>query len=471
MRRLLVVAGDRLLTRFFAESLLGRSAGAGSPRPGDPWDISRAHTGLEALILVTRGGRTFDVIVIDHVLPDQDGLQLLDRLRRAPETRDVPIFLISERGRDLHSRRLASERYDVAGFLEKPVTAESIRNALGTLDRRRRVLLVEPDPGLGEQFEGALRAAGYVVERASSGLAAIERAARFSPDLAISALHLEDLRGTEVCVELKRTATIPVVLYGKASSLVGQAIEENAHRADDFVEAPDPALLVERVKALIGRGVTEAARRSWATEPPRASGPGASLGAPARSLSGSGPGGVPTAIPARAPSGPAGSEEPGVTTTPPAPAEPTSAGASTREYPEPIVPPDVPPAAPPPSASPAPSPPARRANRRVPCELSMSIRDGDRSYSSKTLDISHGGIFLAIDEPLELGALIDLTFELPNTTRPINATGKVAWVVRPPDGSDETAGVGVKFSKIDPRDLQLIVDYVNRVSRVVYAAP
>jgi uncharacterized protein (TIGR02266 family) len=99
----------------------------------------------------------------------------------------------------------------------------------------------------------------------------------------------------------------------------------------------------------------------------------------------------------------------------------------------------------------------------------MSVRDGGRTYTSKTLDISHGGIFLATDEPLEIGTFIDMTFQLPNTDHTVSAVGKVAWVGQ--GGLEGTrAGVGVKFSRIDPKDLHLIVDYVNRVSRVVYSA-
>ena len=99
----------------------------------------------------------------------------------------------------------------------------------------------------------------------------------------------------------------------------------------------------------------------------------------------------------------------------------------------------------------------------------MSIRNGEQVYTSKTLDISHGGIFLATEEKLAIGELIDMTFQIPNSERVVTAVGKVAWIGQGGPGHS-TEGVGVKFSRIDPKDLQLIVDYVNRVSRVVYNA-
>ncbi|MCK6552189.1 response regulator, partial [Myxococcota bacterium] len=265
MKRLLVVAGDRALTKFVAEALLGRSLTQFVPRSSDPWDISRAHTATEAFLLVTRGGRPFDVLVVDHVLPDQEPLELVDRLRKTDEARDVPIFFISERGRDQHSRRIASESYDVAGFIEKPVTIETLRSALGSLERKRRVLLVEPRAELAERYRAALAQAGFLPEVTARGRDALDRAPRFRPDLVISALELDDMRGADVCMELKRArgqASVPVILYGQVALLASQEISENALRADDFVQAPfDEGVLVERAASLVGRGVVPAPRR------------------------------------------------------------------------------------------------------------------------------------------------------------------------------------------------------------------
>src|SRR5262249_10572271 len=157
----------------------------------------------EAYLLVTRGGRPFDAIVVDHNLPDQDSLQLIDKLRKTEMAGQVPMFLISERGRDQHSRRIASERYQVAGVIEKPGNAESIRATIGNLERKRRVLLVESDGAIAERYRIALQEAGYLTEVAEHGRDALDRAPRFRPDLVIVALALADMRGADVCVELK----------------------------------------------------------------------------------------------------------------------------------------------------------------------------------------------------------------------------------------------------------------------------
>ncbi len=418
MKRLLVVADDRALTRFVAEALLGRALGTGATRASDPWDVARAHTGLEAQLLITRGNRSFDLVVIDQPLEDMDALDLLARLRELEDTKDIPVFLLSERGRDQHSRRVASESYQVTGFIDKPVTVEMLRAALGSLERKRRILLIEGNGNTAERYREALSNAGYLVEIVHRGREGLDRAPRFQPDVVVSALILEDMRGVDVCVELKRSSahsTVPVVLYGVISALGNEEISENAHRADDFIQAPfDEAIMVERLGALAGKGASQRPRSNRNIAP---------------------------LMLVR---------------------NPTDPDIDVEES-------EPPRTTPPPSASPSPVGRTQRANRRVPCNIKMSIRNGERVYTSKTLDISHGGIFLATEETLSIGELIDMTFQIPNSDRVVTAVGKVAWIGH--GGPGQTiAGVGVKFSKIDTKDLQLIVDYVNRVSRVVYSA-
>lgn len=421
MKRLLVVAEDRELTRFVAEALLGRGLNA-PPHTHAGWDVARAHSGLEGLALIEHGGRPFDCVLFDQALPDQELIETISQVRSLSEAKELPIFVLSERGKDQHSRRLAAERYGVAGFLDKPVTMDTLRHAFDTLESKRKILLVESKQDVADRYMGCLKRHGYSIEHVTTGRAAVDRFPRLKPDAVVSALLLEDVNGTEVCVEIKKLdMPSPVVLYGQLAALKNVDIDVNAYRADDFVQAPfDDEILVERVGMLVGRGATKRLRRRK------------------RSV-------APSSV---------SSTQPGdrLTQEGPPPEDPTEAMR-----------------APPPSASPAPAGPTRRSTRRVPCNISMSVENDGRTYTSKTLDISHGGIFLATEEELEIGTRLSMTFQFPSSEHEISAMGKVAWVGS--GGADGSrTGVGVKFSRIDPKDLKLIVDYVNNVSRVVYSA-
>jgi len=59
-------------------------------------------------------------IILDMYLPDQDGIQLLGRLRAHPTTAKVPVLMLSGTGSPAIRRQIS--RLEVAGFLTKPVS-------------------------------------------------------------------------------------------------------------------------------------------------------------------------------------------------------------------------------------------------------------------------------------------------------------------------------------------------------------
>jgi uncharacterized protein (TIGR02266 family) len=483
MKSLLVVAGDRALTKFIAETLLGRKLERGGPSlRGNGWSIARAHSSLEGLLMITRSEQRFDAILVDQNLPDRDVLSFLDQVRKIPDASALPVFVMSERGRDQLTRKLASDAYLVTGFIDKPVTAESLRRGLRTLERLRLVLLVEHDAQLATEFERELRGGGFAVEVVSSAKEAIHQVAEARPDAVVAALSLADMPGAELCVHLKRSAsthTIPVLLHGRVEDLAKVEIQENAHRADDFLRDPvSGAALAERISALVGRGVSRIGPPPGAPTAPEIRRPGTG---PATVSDQEPPGTRPPTKPPRRTSTPEsppevfGDVERDSSTRRnlaalKAAEERKTASEKPRADPPRMIPENSP-TPPPASASPSTQGPAKRSTRRVPCNLSVSFRDGETIYRSETLNISNGGILIATNHPLEIGTHIDLTLELPSTPKPITAVGKVAWIGRAPSADGASVGVGIKFSSIAPSDLKLIVDYVNSVSRVVYVAP
>ncbi len=475
MKRILVAAGDRALTRFVAEALLGRQLTRANPAlHGNGFDLSRAHSALESEMLILHGRRSFDVIVVDHDLPGSDLLSFLTDLRRTEATSDVPVFVMSERGRDQLTRRLASERYHVAGFLDKPVTAASLRECLDDLDRLRSVHVVDYDAVRLRIIRTALMEAGYEVRVSRTAREAMTEILINRPDAMLSALKLEDGDGAALCAHFKQspgTQTLPVLLYGDIEVLARLEIAENAHRADDFLREPfDQATLVSRIAPLIGRASAKPSSEPGAPpgtreiDPPLVIPVAPQIPSSARDTEAP-PKSVTTAIETPAPRDFAEDDmhqtESGLRTL-----ETTATGAIVAPDPTAASPLHLPPA----SASPSTSTPRKRATRRVPCHVRVKVREGETIYESETLNISNGGILIATDHPLEVGTKIALEFQLPNTTELIGAVGKVAWIGGVPSGNRTTA-VGVKFSEIDPEHLKLIVAYVNRLSKVVYVAP
>jgi two-component system KDP operon response regulator KdpE len=99
------------------------------------------------------------------------------------------------------------------------------------------VLVVDDEPQFTRALATNLRGAGYEVETAASGEAALVAAGLHPPDAVILDLRLPDRTGREVTVELRAWSEAPIIVV----SAVGDEAEKIAALdagADDYVEKP-----------------------------------------------------------------------------------------------------------------------------------------------------------------------------------------------------------------------------------------
>ena len=69
-----------------------------------------------------------DLAIVDLLLPKRDGFAVLMRLRAQPETRDLPLFLLTSELRSAHEATALA--LGAQGLLSKPVKSEDILEAL-----------------------------------------------------------------------------------------------------------------------------------------------------------------------------------------------------------------------------------------------------------------------------------------------------------------------------------------------------
>lgn len=140
MFRVLVVDDDADINEVVREGL--RSGG---------YEVVGALTGAEALAEVAR--RCPDLVLLDQMLPDIDGVEVCRRLRESPSTRRVPIMFLSARGgSDARVRGLALGADD---YVDKPFSMRELILRVGAVLRRATPVEMRLPPGwirLRDQF-------------------------------------------------------------------------------------------------------------------------------------------------------------------------------------------------------------------------------------------------------------------------------------------------------------------------------
>jgi two-component system response regulator MtrA len=121
-----------------------------------------------------------------------------------------------------------------------------------------RILLVEDDPSIREITAIGLTAAGFEVVTATDGVEGLERFRSEPADLVLLDVMLPRLDGYEVCRQIRRSSTVPVVMLTARADTMDVVLGLEAG-ADDYVRKPfEVPELIARVRAALRRAGTAA---------------------------------------------------------------------------------------------------------------------------------------------------------------------------------------------------------------------
>jgi CheY-like chemotaxis protein len=87
------------------------------------FDISNAADGAEALMLASNS--KYDLILLDIMMPEMDGLEVLRRIRQGSINKETPVIIMTAYG-DSSNVKKAVE-YGANDFIVKPVEQGSFR--------------------------------------------------------------------------------------------------------------------------------------------------------------------------------------------------------------------------------------------------------------------------------------------------------------------------------------------------------
>lgn len=94
----------------------------------------------------------------------------------------------------------------------------------------------------------------------------------------------------------------------------------------------------------------------------------------------------------------------------------------------------------------------RRIDPRYERQLEVEVLFEGKKQTSRTQNISLGGLYLESATALPIGTTVQLRFQLPTQPEPVEVAGDVRWVVRK-GGTGEVTGLGIRFQGLRARDV------------------
>ncbi len=228
-----------------------------------------------------------DLVLLDVVLPDMDGFEILEAVKKEADIKDIPIYIFSNLSAKEDIDRATG--LGAAGFLTKSnftptQLAEELKKILGqaaissapkpssavpevpsaVLDSEtkkepngRKVLLIEDEDVFIEMFGKKLEHEGFEIVAAKNGKWGLKEAEKGGFDCVILDMMMPAMNGYEAIRELRaneNTKNIPIIILSNSAldSEVQKALDLGAN-AYHIKTQVTPGEVAEEVKELINK--------------------------------------------------------------------------------------------------------------------------------------------------------------------------------------------------------------------------
>jgi CheY-like chemotaxis protein len=201
-KRILVIDDDPNAAYFLQESLSQNEFTVISALSG--------HEGLQK----AREGQP-DAILLDILMPETDGWQVLNDLKMDPTTVNIPVVLLT-----IVDKKALGFKLGAAAYLLKPldpvIVIDALYRVIGEKDHlHKHVLVVDDDPDVAEMLRQSLPESDFALMSAEDGEAGLRAVEAQRPDVILLDLMMPKLDGFGV-IEKMRTdpelRNIPIIV-------------------------------------------------------------------------------------------------------------------------------------------------------------------------------------------------------------------------------------------------------------------
>jgi CheY-like chemotaxis protein len=219
------------------------------------FDCVIANTGSEAIRLAP--DLRPSGILLDVGLPDQSGLSVLDRLKRDPATRHIPIHMVS-----IEDHAQTALEMGAVGYAFKPVAREDLVAAFAKLEeklekRAHKVLVVEDDIALRDNIALLLKADDISITTVGTATEALEFVSSQTFDCMVMDLNLPDASGYDLLEKISgggKYSFPPVIVYtGRVLSRDEEQKLRRYSRSIIIKGAKSPERLLDEVTLFLHR--------------------------------------------------------------------------------------------------------------------------------------------------------------------------------------------------------------------------
>lgn len=180
-----------------------------------------------------------DLILLDIILPNMDGYEILEGKKDDPEISDIPVIIVSNSGQPVEINRalalgvkdyLVKAQFDPGEVLAKvrlqlkkdenhsaanAKTSDTAEKMATVSLAGKKIMWVEDNDFLSDIINHKLGSQGCVLVHAADGKEALEMVEKEMPDLILLDILLPDINGFEILQKIKdnpQTEHIPIIL-------------------------------------------------------------------------------------------------------------------------------------------------------------------------------------------------------------------------------------------------------------------